>query len=579
MFGNPIDQGKGTQDLGNLGSSNTLDLDAEVYINYYRGVNFIGLFWTLPTNCPPSWDHQHQGAYASTNGTDFFEWANYQYPYLYPAGLSVPNPSVWSWMVPSGYARVSYTNYWEPMWLTIHAKIFDTNNAEVYDYWYPTNAIGQTEVAPTNWVKSFGGSGTDGGSSVAVDTNGNTYIAGYFSGTATVGSTELTATGSQNMLLAKYNANGVVQWAKRYGLGTETPAGIALDSGGNIWVVGTASSGSTDLTGAATNSGPYYLTNGVVWLAKYNSSGVLQWGTNYAGTSSAGGIAIDSADYVYITGIVGSTHSFCSTWWVNGYDTFLCKVSPVGACVWAKNGQATDSTSGGVAVDSSGNVYIGGTFRGNANWGLGLTSSVYTISYSAFLVKYNSSGTCLKQSVYGELYGLTGGQVAVDRDGSVYLSGSFPGTCDFGSGAISSYLNYMRNPFLAKYSSAGAPLWAKAFPGNSTCMSLALATDSNTNVWITGYYPFWLDMPDGGSRLTSLGGQSIFVAKFNAGGTNTYSASFGGPLYTYAGAPGLAVDSNGFATLTGYFYQTATFGSTVLNSQGGYDGFLVRQHP
>ena len=101
------------------------------------------------------------------------------------------------------------------------------------------------------WMSTFAGSGTytDYGYGIAADSAGNVYIVG---------------TSLNLAVVAKYNSSGVVQWQRSLGsTGTNAGYGIALDSSGNVFVVG-----HTDAQGAGLID---------LILAKYNNSGVIQW--------------------------------------------------------------------------------------------------------------------------------------------------------------------------------------------------------------------------------------------------------------------------------------------------------------
>jgi hypothetical protein len=73
-----------------------------------------------------------------------------------------------------------------------------------------------------SWAKSAGGSGGDYGQSIAVDADGNSYVSGYFEGTAIFGGTTLTSSGGTDIFIAKMNAVGNWQWVKQAGV----PLGI-----------------------------------------------------------------------------------------------------------------------------------------------------------------------------------------------------------------------------------------------------------------------------------------------------------------------------------------------------------------
>jgi hypothetical protein len=94
------------------------------------------------------------------------------------------------------------------------------------------------------WVKRAGGSGTDSGLGIAVDGSGNSYVTGFFSVSATFGQgqanqTTLTSAGDRDVFLAKYNSSGLLQWAKRFGgSGLDQGMSVAVDGLGNSYVPG-----------------------------------------------------------------------------------------------------------------------------------------------------------------------------------------------------------------------------------------------------------------------------------------------------------------------------------------------------
>lgn len=109
------------------------------------------------------------------------------------------------------------------------------------------------------WAKNAGGSGNDIGESISVDNNGNSYIAGYFaSSSLTFGTTILTNTGTNNIFLATYDANGNVLGAKGAGGTSDNRSNsIAVDpNGNNAYITGYFSSSSISFaTTTLTNAG------------------------------------------------------------------------------------------------------------------------------------------------------------------------------------------------------------------------------------------------------------------------------------------------------------------------------------
>ena len=139
----------------------------------------------------------------------------------------------------------------------------------------------------TYWLSTLGGASGDQGQSVAIDSDNNLYVLGFQASTGA---------GSNDFLLAKYNSSGTVQWQRILG-GASNDRGysVAIDSSDNVCVFGYTSS-----TGAGAQD---------FLLAKYNSSGTIQWQRVLGGASGDTGysVAIDSSDNVCVFGHTAST--------------------------------------------------------------------------------------------------------------------------------------------------------------------------------------------------------------------------------------------------------------------------------
>ena len=89
------------------------------------------------------------------------------------------------------------------------------------------------------WAKKAGGTSNESGKSIAVDDNGNSYVTGYFYGSATFGTTTLTSSGDYDIFVAKLDSNGNWLWAKQAGgTSSDYTNDIAVDANGNIYVTG-----------------------------------------------------------------------------------------------------------------------------------------------------------------------------------------------------------------------------------------------------------------------------------------------------------------------------------------------------
>jgi len=150
------------------------------------------------------------------------------------------------------------------------------------------------------WQRVLGGASSETGNAVVVDSSDNIYISGF---------TSSTGTGELDLLVAKYNSSGTLQWQKALGgTGSDQGISITVDSSDNIYLLGQT----TGATGTASNK---------FAIAKYNSSGTIQWQRKLGGTGSDQGISItvDSSDNIYAIGQTDSTGA-------GGTDILIAKV-------------------------------------------------------------------------------------------------------------------------------------------------------------------------------------------------------------------------------------------------------------
>jgi hypothetical protein len=243
------------------------------------------------------------------------------------------------------------------------------------------------------WLRasSFGGTLNDGGRSVSAGSDGSTYTAGMFTGTADF----YLGPGSHTMTTPNFNSD--------------------------------------------------------IYVCKYDSAGLLIWARQMSGVSSEGAyeMAADASGNVYLTGFFYQSvdfdpgpGSFILT--ATFRDAFVCKLDSEGILLWAKQfgGAGTAALSGyAIAVDQAapGNIYFGGTFTRTADFdpGPGVDSITATGVYDFFLCKLDSAGN----HVWAHGIGGNGNDeesvssIALDTAGRyLYATGYFSGTVDFDPG-------------------------------------------------------------------------------------------------------------------------------------------------
>lgn len=424
------------------------------------------------------------------------------------------------------------------------------------------------------WAKKAGGTGTDEGSGIATDSNGNSYIIGRFSGTASFGFTTLISSGDYDIFIAKLDTSGNYLWAQKAGgTSSDKGTGIATDSIGNSYVTGCFQGSATFGTTTLISSGNYD-----IFLAKLDSNGNYLWAKSAGGAYSceSNGIAIDNSGNSYITGRFAGSATF-GTYYLassgsNYPDLFIAKANTNGNYLWAKKAGGSGSDSGyGISTDSSGNSYLTGSFSGTATFGT--NSLVSNGTSDIFITKVDSNGNYLWAKNAGGAEGDSGKGISTDSSGNSYVTGSFMGSSTFGN--ITIYGGWI-SIFIAKIDINGNWMWATTVQSSYDSYSSAITTDSGGNSYVTGAMHGGATF--GTISLIGNGDYNTFVTKLGPTGNYLWakraSAEGIGQGVSNGGA-GIAVDSNGKSYITGAFTYTATFGTTPVTTSGSSDIYIA----
>lgn len=304
--------------------------------------------------------------------------------------------------------------------------------------------------------------------------------------------------------------------------------------------------------------------------------GGSQWDTVRALTA-------DSAQNIYV---VGETYSPdfpgpSSISRLSG-DAFLVKIDPTGAHILFAvilSGSGYDSARG-VAVDSSGNIYVTGV---TSSSDFPTTSGSYQRTLGspgfndAFVVKINSSGSIVYSTYLGGNSNDTGSAIAIDSAGAAYIAGSTDSTNFPTSGAPQSHTGGSTDCFVSKLNPAGsALLYSTYLGGESIDLCRSIAVDSTGAAFVTGTTKS-AGFPVASPLQNALNGSSdAFLTKLNPSGAQFVFS-------TYLGGEGMEdgnvvrLDSAGVAYVggdTGSVGFPVTAGAYQNQSKGLYDGFV-----
>jgi hypothetical protein len=357
------------------------------------------------------------------------------------------------------------------------------------------------------WSKSAGATGNQYGHDVAVDGAGNVLVTGDFTGALDFGGCPLSKGLGTGLFVAKLDPSGACLWSKNAGAaGSQHGWGAAVDGAGNVLVTGEFTS-AMDFGGCPLSKA----TGHGLFLAKLDPSGTCVWSKSggATGKQSSYDVAIDGPGNALITGEFASTLDLggCPLSNSGASGLFVAKVDPSGACLWSK--AAGDSTSGNsVAVDSSGNVLLTGSYSGALDMGGCPLSKPDGSGF--FVAKLDPAGACVwSKGAAADMGNQYGRAVAVDGTDNVLVTGSFDGVVDFGGG---SFVSAGKDFFVVKLDAGGDHQWSRRAGGPLDDTGNGVAVDSVGNVVVTGAFNGTADFGTG--PLVSPGGADIFVAKY-----------------------------------------------------------------
>jgi hypothetical protein len=457
--------------------------------------------------------------------------------------------------------------------------------------------------------------GYDECNSVASDTDGNVYCAGF-----TEGSLGEADGGGANgdAFIMKTNSSGIIQWLTQLGSVTQVSSsavnssadldschGVSVDSSGNVYCAGDTISDLGETNGGVSDA----------FVMKLNSSGEILWLThlgtatessssavnNSAGLDKCNGVSVDSSGNVYCAGVTSGDFGETNG---GGYDAFVMKLNSAGVVQWLTHLGATTQTNSSlvadtsgndycdaVSVDSTGNVYCAGYTNGalgETNGGGGKND--------AFVMKLDSTGaiqwltqlgatTQASSSAINDTSNVdTFMDISVDTSGNVFCAGKTKSSLAAGetNGGI-------QDAFVAKFDSSGVVQWITQL-GATTQSSSSLVNDTTASEFCSGItldssgniYCAGMTKSSLAAGETNGGLGDAFVMKLNSSGDIVWLTQLGETTQTSSSfvvdssgtdrCEGVSVDNIGNVYCAGS--STGSLGETIGGGAG--DAFVMK---
>lgn len=443
------------------------------------------------------------------------------------------------------------------------------------------NVCGCAEPPCALFTDSFGDAAIQLIRGLAVDYEGNVFVAGDFRGTITFGDTTHTNAGSgsrYDMFLVKFDRSGNVLWSRSFGGAADATTdrdqrvrGLAVDGAGNVVLAGEGS-GIVSFGGAN-------LENDIL-IAKFNGDGEHLWSAAYGTefTSYPTAIAVDPGTYdVVMTGAFwgtlrfGSLSAMTATGTQAYYDMFVVRFRAAdGVPQYSRRfGDEWEQQPNSVAVSRS-HVYIASTFYGTFDFGAPnvttLSSSTY---YSLAIARLGvSTFTHSWSSSFGT--NVWGVELAADQNGNLFVSGGFSDSLDIITPALTTAAGAA---FLAKLDEGGTTTWARQYENVDIT---ALAVGADNSIYFAGVASGDTDL--GGGSISYSGTRDAFIAHLAADGTHLFSR-----VFVSAGADqvaaGIGASADGEVWAGFDFQGNVDLGTGELRTAGATDIAIGRYVP
>jgi len=409
---------------------------------------------------------------------------------------------------------------------------------------------------------------------------------------ATNGTYQSTIGGSFDAYLVKFNSSGVRQWGTYFGgSSVEAAYGIFITSSGYIYVTGDTFSTSNVASGGAHQT-TYGGGIDDAFLAKFDVNGQRKWSTYYGGLQHdiASSVTVDSNEDVIICGHTESLNNIATVTsyqnsWSNLFDVFVVKFDSAGVRQWGTYyGDNSMEEAFAVDCDASDNIYVTGFTSSTSNIA---TTLSYQTSFGggaqdAYIAKFNAAGNNLLWATY---YGGTGNDqgasIKIDNAGNIFVAGNT--TSPNAIASLNSYqqiLGSADDAFLVEFNSAGARQWGTYFGGNDVDYIAELQFDANGNLLFSGSTQSTNQIATTGAYQfiqSSPGNYDAFFAKFKTNGTMMLATYYGGT--SSDNGRGITIDNNNHIYIAGDTYSNdsmSTVGAHSLTNMGGGDAFLAK---
>ena len=473
---------------------------------------------------------------------------------------------------------------------SVEASIFNitVNSNTVHS---TSSSSSSSAITKTAWIKTAGATKDDTVYSATLDSDGNSYITGYFhddvdfsnSSTALVSSN-----GKMDIFIAKYNHSGKLIWVKTFGGDDDDKgANIILDNNDNLYVTGDFRSSNISF---GKNQSYHFSNKGEedAFILKLDKNGNILHVDTFGSSGKDAGIAmaVDTHNNLLLTGFFAQSVDFNTDpntenilTSSGSIDAFVLKLTPSAHLLWVKSFDGTDWVKGlSIISDSSNNIYTTGYFRDSVDFNPSTTAEKVLTAIGGrdfFITKLDTDGKLVWAGGIGSKGEDRALSMSIDNtDNKLYIAGFYSGICDFDISSKTSIVQPegASDGFILKLDTDGKFEWVRNFGGIAQDKVRNIRRDSKGNIIAEGYFEQTAHFDKGNITATSQGEHDTFIIKLDKNGNYLDYTTIGGSgdIDGYA----LNINEKNYF-IAGGFQGDIEFDSDRYSSDGENDIFLT----
>lgn len=430
----------------------------------------------------------------------------------------------------------------------------------------------------TGWDRTFGGAGEDVARGAAIDSVGNVYVVGSFSQTVRFGTTDEIADGVTGIFVVSFAPTGEYRWHRVYGgAWTQQARAIVVGPSDHLYIVGYMGGGAVDFGGPESPAGSGFLLS-------LTRDGEYRWHEALPGAPVSLAASTDGLSFVASFSrpevdfgcgpLPGPSSDRLS-------HTAVVRYSSSGECTWQYSipgGSPRKIGMSGTSVVVSGTFFSNLTIEGTTYSALG-DDEFYVVSLAAETGAFQ----------WGKGFTATGdvdiSDMAVDGTGNIYAVGGFSGDFNLGPGRNASTASF--EGFVLALDPSGDHRWHTFLDATGTDSAgnpveagsgmHGVSIGGDASVSIVGRFGSVLrrtTLDLGGGSRTADRSAAAFVVTYRSDGV--FQRDFVVQTGALPTIHDIAVGPGDMTVWVGSFLGDVDLGSGPRSSAGSHDGFVVR---